>query len=155
VRHLWPEAPEGRVSDGSRELRFAAPSGWEQSEPQPMRAISFSFGEQSECYVAALAGTGGGVKANLDRWRAQLGGAPLGDEELAALPRVAMLGRLAPMIRIEGDYRGMRGDTIPGAVMLGAVCELEGETLFVKLLGPQAEVDARADELVAFCQGLR
>jgi hypothetical protein len=79
----------------------------------------------------------------------------LSDDEVEELPRVPMLGTLAVTMRAEGDYTGMRGDTIQDAVLLGAVCELDGETLFVKMLGPDDEVDPRAGEFLAFCQGLR
>ena len=95
------------------------------------------------------------MKANVDRWLAQLGGAPLSLEDIESLPRVPVLGKLAVLVRAEGDYTGMRGDKIPDAVLLGTICELDSELVFVKMLGPKAEVEPRADEFVAFCRALR
>jgi hypothetical protein len=120
-----------------------------------MRIASFTIGKATECFVTVLSGSGGGVAANLSRWREQLGREPLGDGELAALPTLPMLGGKATRIRIEGRYRGMRGESIDEAVLLGAVRSLAKETVFVKMIGPKLEMadqDARFD---AFCRSLR
>jgi carboxymethylenebutenolidase len=153
--NLWPPQPEGRFHDGSRKLAASAPADWKRDEPRPMRVVSFSLGDSTECYVSAFPGAAGGVKANVDRWRAQLGGGPIGEDEIGELPRVPVLGKLALLVRAEGEYTGMRGEKIADALLLGAVCELEGELLFVKMLGPKAAVEPRAEEFVLFCRALR
>lgn len=154
-RHLWPEEPPGLVSDFSRELDLDAPEGWERQEPKPMRVVTFRVGKGTECYVSALPGAAGGVVANLGRWCTQFGQEPLDEEEIEELPHLPMLGRLAPVLRVAGDFTDMRGETVEGAAMLGAMSVLEREAIFVKLVGPEAEVDAAAAAFATFCRSLR
>ena len=66
-----------------------------------------------------------------------------------------MFGRMVPCIRIEGSYTPFSGDQIPDAVMLGAICELDGEVVFVKMVGESGVVDADAHNFLPFCRGLR
>lgn len=153
--NLWPEPAKGSIARGSRTLEVEAPEGWIAGRPRPMRNVTFDLGQSTECYAMALGGTGGGLRPNLDRWRRQMGLAPLSDEELASLPRIPMFGKMAVMIRAEGSYTSMAGDSFPEAVMLGAVCALEDETVFVKLIGPRAEVLEQEEAFVPFCRSLR
>ena len=153
--NLWPEPAKGSIARGSRTLEVEAPEGWIAGRSRPMRNVTFDLGQSTECYAMALGGTGGGLRPNLDRWRRQMGLAPLSDEELASLPRIPMFGKMAVMIRAEGSYTSMAGDSFPEAVMLGAVCALEDETVFVKLIGPRAEVLEQEEAFVPFCRSLR
>jgi len=153
-RSLWPEPPAGMLSDGSRALEVWAPDGWVDQGASGMRLSSFGVAESAECYVVALPGDGGGVAANLNRWRSQMGADELDSDELDALPRVPMLGDLAPMMRVEGSFRGM-GREIDDAVLIGAIAELDGETVFVKMIGPRPEVEDAQAAFGPFCRSLR
>ena len=104
--------------------------------------------------MAVLAGDGGGVRSNLDRWRAQMGGAPLTVEELAALEHVPALGVRAALIEVEGNYRGMNGETVQGGALLGAVAVLADSTVFVKMIGPLDAVRRETDRFRAFVTSL-
>jgi hypothetical protein len=152
---LWPEQPPGSISDGSRELEAWVPEGWESNGPRPMRNVSFSVGEGTECYAVALRGDGGGMVPNLNRWRSQMGAEPLTSEGIESLPRLPMLGRMAFSMRVEGSFQGMSGPEVPDAVLLGAICELDNEAVFVKLIGPRDQVEAAEGSFAAFCRGLR
>jgi carboxymethylenebutenolidase len=149
--------PEGRFGDRSRQLRSTLPEGWtEQEGERPMRAATYSVPGGLECAVFVLGGDGGGVRANLDRWRGQLGLAPLGDEELAALARLPVLGRDSVSVRFEGSFTGgMGGDPIDDAVMLAVVCEMPEEAVFVRLVGERGKVDAQRAAFESFCLSLR
>lgn len=154
-KSLWPEIPEGSIAAGTRVLEVTAPDGWEAQPPRPMRSVSFEVDASTECYAMALRGDGGGVAPNLNRWRQQMGEDSLDDDELEALPRVPMLGRMAITIRVAGSYTGMSGESYPDALLLGAICELDGETVFVKMIGPRNEVEAAEASFAPFCRGLR
>ena len=115
-----------------------------------MREVTYLAGEQGEieCYVTLLAGEGGGLASNLDRWRGQLGQPPLRPEEVAALPRFPMLDTQAvavEIVRAEGRTDGPE-------MVLGAVCLLSGHSIFVKLLGPRAAVEAQRESFLQFCR---
>jgi hypothetical protein len=148
-----PAAPTGPAPG----LSWSAPPHWRVQPERPMRLVSFAIGSSgaTECYVAVLAGAAGGTAANINRWRDQMGQPELTEAEFAALPRLPMLGRQAPLVAIDGHFTGMDGATTSDAMLLGAVCELPEEAVFVKLVGPAAEVRAERQHFEAFCRSLR
>ncbi len=136
----------------SANYRWSVPSGWHVGPAKAMREVTLFAGakDEVECYVSSLSGAGGGLASNLDRWRAQLGQPPLAAAELAALPRVSMLGAEAVTIEIERAADHAEG---PEKV-LGAVCILPRQSVFVKLGGPRAAVDAQRAAFLEFCRSL-
>lgn len=136
------------------DLTWSAPATWTQAPDRMMRVVTFTVG-QSECYVTQLAGDAGGVTMNLNRWRTQMGQPELSAEEIAALPKISMLGAEASMIDITGDFAGMGGTTMTGARLLGAIAMKGSQSVFVKMTGPEAEVNAERENFIAFCQSLK
>lgn len=145
-----PEAVSRPPFDAAS-LKWEAPEGWEQGPERMMRVVTFNIGE-TECYVSVLGGDGGGMAANINRWQGQMGQPALTEEAIAALPTVEILGVPSPVASIEGDYTGMSGDSQSGYTMIGTVCLLGNQTLFVKMIGPSAEAAAQRDKFVAFCE---
>ncbi|HZL99576.1 MAG TPA: hypothetical protein VFD43_04915, partial [Planctomycetota bacterium] len=141
-------------SQRSASLTWRAPEGWRRGPEKPMRELTYFAGEGDavECSVTLLAGDGGGVLDNLNRWCGQLGAAPLTDADLAGLERVPMAGSEGLLVRLE---RGPLATAAAGQeLLLGAVCLLPDQALFVKLTGPRAAVEAQRAALVAFCRSL-
>lgn len=152
-----PKAPEPPARPANEpaapsDYRWTVPAGWRVGPAKAMREVTLLAGASGEveCYVSSLAGEGGGLKSNLDRWRAQLGQPPLTEGELAALPRVAMLGAQALTIEIERAAGTSEGPE----KLLGAVCILPRQSVFVKLGGPRAAVDAQRAAFLEFCRSL-
>ena len=119
-----------------------------------MRAVTYQTGAV-ECYVTTLTGTGGGLEANINRWCGQIGQEALTSEVIAALPRITMLGQEAVLVELAGDYSGMGDDAAAGSMLLGTVCELPGETVFVKMTGPEAAVRAEKESFLAFSKSIK
>ena len=134
-------------------LKWAVPQGWVEGEPRMMREVTLQAGT-SECYVSRLSGTAGGTEANINRWCGQMGLEPLGAAEFGALETIPAFSQSVPYVVLKGDYTGMGGDKKPGYVMLGVVAPVEGETFFVKMIGPEAEVLQQEENFKAFCQSL-
>lgn len=132
-------------------LNWKAPSDWIQGEQRAMREVTFTIGGV-ECYVSILGGAAGGAEANARRWREQLG--QTGPVDVNALPTLDVLGTKAPLVEARGDFKGMAGEQRQGQAMLGVICQLEGKTLFVKMVGPATEVDAQKEKFKAFCRSL-
>ncbi len=155
------EAPEALLPNSKDGLSWTPPSGWRQAPDRQMRSVTYLLGPQgeAECYVAVLGGDGGGLKSNLDRWRQQMGAGPLSSAELAGLERVPSLGGAAVLIDVPGAYRGMSGERVEDALMLGAVLSQTNggsaeRTVFVKLVGPTGTVEAERGAFRAFVQSL-
>jgi len=125
---------------------WTAPTGWTQGPAKQMRLVTFVPADAPgvECYVTVLDGSAGGVDANINRWREQLHLAPLSADAIKALATVPVLGRDARMVEIDGGQIGL----------FGLVCELGGETVFVKMTGPTASLRAQRGQFVAFSKSL-
>ncbi len=135
-------------------IGFDAPEGWKRGPPAPMRLMTFTMGTASECALSEFPGEAGGLAANVNRWRDQMGQGPLSGEQLAALPRVKAFGQDVALVEVYGTYVGGRSPR-EGWGMLGAACPHGDSTVFVKLNGPEAEVRAERDRFKAFVGSLR
>ncbi|MBP8131524.1 MAG: hypothetical protein KA184_18240 [Candidatus Hydrogenedentes bacterium] len=154
------EAQAGQAAEapanGAQGLQWDTPAGWEQAPARPMRLVTYTAHDGvCECRAFMLSGTAGGVDANINRWRDQMNQPPLSAEELAALPRWPILGREAVYVEIQGDYTGMSGATLPGQLFLGLVAPYKESTLFVIMVGPEAQMAQEKDNFAAFCKSMR
>jgi hypothetical protein len=123
-----------------------------------MRRVGFEIGddERTECYLSALPGDAGGLAANVDRWRQQMSLAPLGPEELAALPRAPILDRDAVEIDLRGTWKGMSGrEDGESFRMIGWLAIDPQGSLFFRIVGPSAVVDREADAFRAVGRSFR
>jgi hypothetical protein len=146
------EAPAAAEPEG--DLAWTAPEGWTRGGDRPMRLVTYTIGD-SECYITVLGPGGGGLLANLNRWLAQFGQAPLDESGLAALPTVMVLGGESPMLEAEGDFTGMDGTAQSAQRLLAVVRLLPDKSVFIKMTGPSADVEAQRDAFIAFCESLR
>lgn len=152
-----PTVPPATTAEASG-LQWKAPEGWTQSAGSSMRVVTYKFGAQSEgeCYVASLPGTAGGRLENFNRWLAQMGQHPLEETELELQPPVFMFGEEVPMLIAQGTFTGMGGDTPkPGYILLGALAEVDGQSVFVKLVAPEALAQENMQKFAAFCASLK
>ncbi len=104
------EQASGGAPDLASLLDYDLPPGWEEVPPTQMRLINLrpAGDPDAECYLALLPSSGGGVAANVNRWRGQLGLEPLDEEGLNALPHLSLLGAQGVLVDFEGAYAGGR-----------------------------------------------
>ncbi len=151
-----PPAPDNAAAPAA--FTWKTPDGWTESPAgSPMRVVTFRFGPNSEgeCYIATLPGQAGGRLENFNRWLTQMGEPPLEETELELQPPVFMFEEEVPMLITKGTYTGMDGDAHPGFALLGALAELDGQSVFVKLVAPEALANEHSQRFAAFCAGLR
>jgi hypothetical protein len=144
--HLMPESP----------FLWTLPEGWAEQTPTSIRIGNFSstVDPSIECYITLLSGTAGGVAANVNRWHQQMNQPALSEADIQALPLLTILDTPSPYVEIVGDFTGMSGQVQPGYMMLAAVCPLPEDTVFVKMTGPAAAVNAEKDRFKALCSSL-
>lgn len=122
-----------------------------------MRLVDMRFGPngEGECFLSMMPGPAGGVEANLNRWRGQMGLPPYTAEELAALPKREMFGQEATYVDFEGNFSNV-GATAPleGYRMIGLIQQTPRFTLFVKMTGPKALVEANQAAFMEFAQSI-
>jgi hypothetical protein len=136
-------------------LEFKPAADWTAKQPSSnMRAaeLEITASEDAEPLTVVFyyfgAGQGGSVDANLQRWLGQFEGEPeKTTEEIAAGDKKITL------LHAKGTYQvgAMFGPKTPtaGYALLGAVVPGNDANIFVKLTGPQDEVAAIKDKLVA------
>jgi len=142
-------------------LTWTIPDGWSETttpDPTGMRTVDLRFGpaKEGECYVSLMPGPAGGLAANINRWRTQMGQAPYTAEELEKLEKKPFFGRDADFVAFDGDYKAV-GSTDPkkGYRLLGLIHSAPQATIFVKLIGPKALVEQNTAAFDAFCQSIR
>ncbi len=133
---------------------WTVPAGWQEASLTQFLIAKFVIGSgdaQAAVNVSSLAGDGGGLLANVNRWRGQLGLAPATEADLAKLPAIDASGVKATLIEISGtDAR-----TGKPARLVGVVLPLGGQTWFYKLMGDADIVAQQKEALVKFVQSAK
>lgn len=148
--------PASNLAPEESPFRFVVPDGWEELEPTSMRLVNLRpAGDPStDCALTVLGGDGGGLTANVNRWRDQIGLAPITDEEATRLPKTVLLGQQATIVDLRGDYRGMGDEARADYGLLGLVLVTDRFTLFLKMTGPAEVVQAERPNFERFYASL-
>ncbi|MBI4556491.1 MAG: hypothetical protein HY706_02820, partial [Candidatus Hydrogenedentes bacterium] len=139
------------------QFSWAAPETWKRGPEKPMRVVTFTAGPngEAECYISVLSGAAGGETANINRWRQQMSQDPLTQEQVDQLPTIKVMGQDAKLVEITGDFTGMAGATQSGFMLLGVVCPRAADSVFVKMTGPGAAMQAEKENFTKFCESLK
>jgi hypothetical protein len=157
-------APPSARQAPENPLTWSAPDGWREVAPRSsFRMADFEVGGDplGECYLSILPGGGGGVLANVNRWYAQFGLAPLDSSQLAALPRFGLLGAAATYVQLEGTFTAMSGEPLADAALLGLIFEvaetpeMPGFSLFLKCTGPRGLIETERDAFLELARSVR
>ena len=133
---------------------YEVPAGWEELPPTQFRIINLQVPAEpqpAQVSLTMLMGDGGGVRANIDRWRRQVGLAPMSQEEFLGLEERTMFDQPATYVELEGSYEGMDGTRITNAGLFGAVFARGQSALFVKMTGPSELLGAQRDPSASAC----
>lgn len=152
--------PRREANEAPQQPLFAydLPQGWQQLEPMGVfRLVNLrpAGHAETECFVSFLSGSGGGIEANLDRWRGQLGLPPMAAGEIDRLETIPMFGQQARLFLGEGEYSGMSETKKPNWKMAAAFLARADGAITVKLTGPKAVVDQELGRFRALVASLR
>jgi hypothetical protein len=134
------------------EPKWEAPATWTESTPGPMVTKSFSIagdaGQKAVVSISVLAGEGGGMLANVNRWRGQLSLPALAED---ALPKAAesldVLGGKGTLV----DFTGTNAAGQPSRMVAVSVTH-GAQTWFYKLMGDGAVVNREKAAFTRFVQ---
>jgi hypothetical protein len=122
---------------------WKVPSGWNEQPPGQMQTAKFTLAGNAEVAVSAFPGDVGGTLANVNRWRAQLGRAPVDAAELPKhITSMDMGGIAATLVDITAENKQRR--------LIAVIAPLEGQTWFFKLLGEEPSVAGAKDAFIQF-----
>jgi hypothetical protein len=146
-----------RMMEGARanSPTYQKPAGWKVKAPTVMSVANFQVddGAQSaEVTITPLAGQAGGLAANVNRWRAQIGLGEVSEEQiLKDLRQIDASGALAKYTDLVGpDSAGAQRQRI-----LAAVIERGATTWFVKIKGNADLVGKEKPNFEAFIKSMK
>lgn len=176
---MSPESPHGMSPGGTAHpaagaaqlgpevqlgsFRLTAPEGWVRQRPASgITRAQFSLPPaEGETGAVKLTVTiaGGGVEANVQRWRQQCGGGAEGEGP----EEIEVAGLKVTMVDFTGAFADTHGMTAPvapaaeqkGSRLLGAIIPIGNSLGFIKCIGPAKTVAAHADEFRAFVETLK
>lgn len=129
---------------------WTAPQGWESiPSDQPMRLATFRTGQGTpEVTLSAFPGDTGGLLANINRWRGQIGLGPTDETQLAKSVETATVEGVSITLV---DIPGAAGQELLGAVVVPG----DGQTWFVKAVGEPAAIAGLKATFAAFARSFR
>jgi hypothetical protein len=135
-------------------LTWTAPADWQAKPLGAMRIGSFTVSSDAgnaDISIISFPGEAGGLLPNINRWRGQLGLAPLAETDLAgATTALDGAGGLHfTVVDLSGQAAGAP------ARMLGAILSFEGQTYFFKLTGPDALVTSEKPAFLDFLKTVK
>jgi hypothetical protein len=143
------------TADVGSKPTWTVPAGWIEAPLTQFLiakyAIADAGGAQAAVNISSLAGDGGGLLPNVNRWRGQLGLAPATVADVANLPTIDASGGKATLI----EFSGTDARTGKPAQLVGVVLPLGGQTWFYKLMGDAGVVTQQKDAFIKFVQSAK
>jgi hypothetical protein len=131
-------------------IKWTTPEGWTEVPPSSMRYASFSApaedGGKIDISVVTFPGDGGSDADNINRWRGQMGLAPV--DANAVTSQVAPL-KTADTTFSTTDIAGDKTRTI------AAWTRRDGRVWFFKATGPNAAIEKEKPKFVKFIESVR
>ncbi len=135
---------------------WTVPAGWQETSGGQFLFAKFQIagdnGSQAAVNVSTSAGDGGGLLANVNRWRGQLGLPPMGEADLTRqIGSLDVAGGKAMFIDMSGtDARSQQK-----ARLIGAMVSQPGQAWFYKLMGNDQLVGREASAFTNFVQTVK
>jgi hypothetical protein len=156
VRKAAPvDIPSPPAPSGSSALRWKLPKGWTEGEAGGMRyatlkpTISGNSNGKIDISVVVLPGEAGGELANVNRWRGQIGLAPIDEPALASARK--------PIKTPAGTVSvyDFTSDGQAKSRMIAGLLLANGNSWFLKMVGDSSAVGAARPDFMHWLETLR
>lgn len=137
-------------------FKFIVPVGWQEQPPKSEFVLGeFSLPGTGGVARLTVSSAGGGIEANLERWRGQFSRGPNDSEPRES--EVTFDGQKGTLIELTGSYTDMFGGGKPSRDwrMLGVAVPMGPTNVFVKLTGPQATVTDQREAFLKFVESAK
>jgi hypothetical protein len=147
-----PFGPASSATASSNEVAFTAktPAGWSAGKVDGMRKAAFVIedGDQkAEVTVIDLAREAGDRRANVNRWRGQVGSEPVDESQLRQSLKPIDVGGQS------GDFVELAGST--GQSILGVIVDRGEKTWFFKLQGDTTVATAQKSNFETYVRSVK
>ncbi len=147
-------------------LEWTKPAQWSEKPGSEMRLASFGFtapdGREADISVFSFPDAAGGLLANINRWRGQIGLDPVADDALeTTAERIQIAGLPSWFVEFAGIASGsapMMGAAPPATGptrIIGAIVPIGGASWFFKMMGPDDVVAGQRETFQEFIAGIR
>jgi hypothetical protein len=137
-------AAGGAGSDGN----WKAPEGWHQRPASQMVLASYSTAQGNVVSVSVFDGETGGLLANVNRWRGQMGQGPIQGGDLGREVKTVDLSDGSKASAV--DVSGTSPQTGKPGRLFGLIVTRGSRTWFYKMTGDSSAVASEAPKLVEF-----
>lgn len=140
------------------DLEFTAPSGWVASEGSSIRIASFAIVKEgyppADFSITSFPGDTGGLVANVNRWRGQIGLSPWSPAkvEAAAKELENPAGHKFKVFELKPESESEK--SVADEWIRVAIMEQGGKSWFFKLKGDAVLVDLQRDEFTSFLKSV-
>lgn len=145
-------APSPAPAAASGQPSWTVPAAWQPAAAGQFLVAKFTIksgnGPEAEVNVSSAGGSGGGLEANVNRWRGQLGLPPA---EAISTTDFQVSGGQAQLV----DLTGKDAQTGQPAELVGVVVNLPGQTWFYKLMGDPSVVAAQKNAFTQFVKSVQ
>jgi hypothetical protein len=144
-----------RPPPGVPQVKWQLPDGWKELPAGQMRvgyfAVAGPDNQKAEVTIIPLPGLAGTDLDNVNRWRGQIGSAPVSAEELAkSAVKVPVGGTEGQLFDLEGG-----ADKSPRLRMVAAILRREGTAWFFKMTGDDPLVTRQKAAFTKFLETLK
>jgi hypothetical protein len=145
--------PSSEDAEGIRKPNWTVPANWKEQPPTQMLLGKFLVqddgGRVAEVTVSAFPGDVGGLLANVNRWRGQVGLKDLQQSDLTQnIANIDLAGTKATLV----DMIGVNPKSGKKTRIIGAIVPHEGKTWFFKLMGDEQVAEKEKQTFVKFVQ---
>lgn len=141
-------------NSGLPKLKYVLPEGWKEKALTQLRVASFEIsenGKTADVSVIPLGGAAGGDAANVNRWRGQVGQAPLDEAGLKKSAETVQVGdQPADLYDIAGTDPGSGEEER----IIGAILHTDESSWYFKMTGDAALVEKNKAPFTAFLKSV-
>ena len=139
-----PETPAQSVG-------WQAPEDWKEEQAGQFLTAAYALPGGGRVTVSKLAGDGGGLAANLNRWRGQVGLKPIAEKDVSGQPlKIADSDEVMQLFNLTSVDSAAEAEGI-----LAGVLPLRSETWYFKFTGPVGVLRKSEGEFAAFLRSVR
>ncbi len=146
-----PQASSLPFAEPTASLAYKLPPQWTEKDKGSVRVASFDVKDQGltgDVSVVTLAGDGGGLLENTNRWRQQLEMAPTNQDGIK---------NTVKDITVDGNkgYYMALYTNMDGSGMLVSLIERDGLTWFIKMMGPAKLIQSQEQPFQDFLSSIQ
>jgi hypothetical protein len=145
--------PRGETAAAPAKPQWQVPAGWNELPPTQMVVAKFGLtgktGGKADVTVSVFPGDVGGVPANVNRWRQQIGLTPVAPAEVDKLTTSLDLDGAKAVV---ADLSGPEPKSGQKTRLVGIIIPQGGRTWFFKLLGDDPVVEQEKAAFLKFAQ---